>query len=330
MPLRLGTRGSALALAQARAVAAALGVESELVVLTTAGDVDRARGDKSRWVGALEAALTAGEIDLAVHSAKDVPSELAPGTAIAATPPRATPWDVLVVAAGGDAAPAEGRPSAGDDGMAATGGRPSSGGGGDTVGGERSVPGDDALRRLRDGARVGTSALRRRAQLLAARPQLAVGELRGNVDTRLGKLAAGEVDALVLAAAGLERLGRGDAGVPLLGQLFVPAPGQGTIAVQARAGGAAADAALALDDAATHACLDAERAAVRALGASCHTPVGVHARHGADGALRVRGFAGLPDGSAWLLDEAESGERLAERMLAAGAAELLRTAEALA
>jgi hydroxymethylbilane synthase len=275
--LRLGTRGSALALAQARSVVALLGEPCELVKITTAGDVDRAHGDKSRWVGALESALLAGEIDLAIHSAKDVPGELAPGTVIAATPRRANPLDVLV--------------------------------------GERS------LHALRVGARVGTSALRRRAQVLAARPDVEVVDLRGNVDTRLAKREAGEVDVLVLAAAGLERLGR-----PIGPHLdFVPAPGQGVIAVQAREGSAAVAAALAADHAGTHACLDQERAAVRLLGATCHTPVGVLALDG-----RVRGFAGLPDGSAWLADEAASGEELARRMLAAGAADLLRQAETLA
>lgn len=278
--LRLGTRGSALALAQAREVAALLDGEAELVTITTAGDADRARGDKSRWVGALEAALVAGEIDLAVHSAKDVPGELAPGTSIAATPKRASPFDVLV--------------------------------------------GEHSLDAVRWGARVGTSALRRRAQLLAARSDLEVCELRGNVDTRLAKRAAGEVDVLVLAAAGLVRLGR-EAGGTLTGGVFVPAPGQGIIAVQARTGSAAAAAALAADHATTHAALDEERAAVRALEASCHTPVGILALDG-----RVHGFAGLPDGSAWMLDEAASGAELAERMLAAGAGDLLRDAARLA
>jgi hydroxymethylbilane synthase len=269
-PLRLGTRGSALALAQARAVAALLGEPSELVEITTAGDVDRSGGDKSRWTGALEAALVAGEIDLAVHSAKDVPSELAPGTAIVATPRRAEPHDALV--------------------------------------------GESSLDAVREGARVGTSALRRRAQLLAARPDLEVVDLRGNVDTRLRKREAGEVDVLVLAAAGLARLGR-HAGARLP---FVPAPGQGVIAVQGREGSPAADAARAADHPATRAELAEERAAVAALGASCRTPVGVFC----DGA-RVHGFAGRPDGSEWLIDEAPSGAALAERMLAAGAAELL-------
>ena len=289
-PLRIGTRGSALALAQARAVAKLLGAACELVPITTTGDIDRASGDKSRWVGALEAALGAGEIDLAVHSAKDVPSELAPGTAIVAAPRRADPFDVLV--------------------------------------GERQ------LDHVREGARVGTSALRRRAQLLAERPDLDVVELRGNVDTRLRKRAAGEVDVLVLAAAGLDRLDRRrEAGGALLGTVFVPAPGQGTIAVQAREGSAAADVALAAGHAPTLARLRAERAAVRELAASCHTPVGIHAS-----ADTIRGFAGLPDGSAWLVDEVAvggeafeaAGVALARRMLAAGAGDLLRDAEAMA
>jgi hydroxymethylbilane synthase len=304
--LRIGTRGSALALAQARAIAAALPEPCELVTITTAGDVDRVLGDKSRWTGALEGALLAGDIDLAVHSAKDVPGELADGTDIVAAPRRADPLDVVV--------------------------------------GERRL--DD----VREGARVGTSALRRRAQLLAARPDLEVVELRGNVDTRLRKLQAGETDVLVLAAAGLDRLGRRDeAGGRLEGELFVPAPGQGVIAVQARIGTpAAAAASAAVSHERTLACLRAERAAVRELDASCHTPVGIHADLVADG-MRVRGFAGLPDGSAWLVDEvlvaggdaagdaaadASAGEaaglELARRMLSAGAAELLRDAEAMA
>ena len=294
-PLRIGTRASALALAQARAVAAALPEPTELVHVTTAGDVDRGRGDKSRWVGALEAALLADEIDLAVHSAKDVPGELAGDTTLAATPRRADPMDVLV--------------------------------------GERT------LADVREGARVGTSALRRRAQLLAVRPDLQVMELRGNVDTRLAKLAGGAVDVLVLAAAGLERLGRRrEAGAALRGDVFVPAPGQGAIAVQAREGSAAADVAAAVCHGRTFACLAAERAAVRELEATCHTPVGIHAD-----SAQIRGFAGLPDGSAWLVDEVavvggddsvaafeEAGRRLAQRMLSAGAAELLRDAEGMA
>jgi hydroxymethylbilane synthase len=275
-PLRLGTRGSALALAQANEVARLIGGDVELVRITTAGDVDRARGDKSRWVGALEAALLSGEIDLAVHSAKDVPGELAPGTAIVATPRRAEPFDVLV--------------------------------------------GEDGLSQVREGARVGTSALRRRAQLLAARPDLEVVELRGNVDTRLAKRVAGEVDVLILAAAGLDRLDRrAEAGGVLHQGVFVPAAGQGVIAIQARAGSPAAEVATRADHASTHAALDAERHVVRALEATCHTPVGILAARGV-----VRGFVGMPDGSEYLVEEAPTGEALASRLVAAGATDLLR------
>ena len=246
--------------------------------ITTAGDLQRGVGDKSRWTGALEEALLAREIDVAVHSAKDVPGELAAGTAIVAVPPRADPRDVLV--------------------------------------------GADSLQALPGGARVGTSALRRRAQLLAVRPELDVVELRGNVDTRLRKLADGEVDALVLAAAGLARLGRDDvAAAPLAGDVFVPAPGQGFLLVQGRAG----ESLESVDDPASHSALASERAVVAELDASCHTPVGVH--RGANG---MRAFVGLPDGSEWLIDEAPDPHTLADRLLAAGAADLLARAEALA
>jgi hydroxymethylbilane synthase len=297
--LRLGTRGSALALAQARWVAERLGGEVELVEVTTAGDLQREHGDKSRWTGALEGALLAGEIDLAVHSAKDVPGELAAGTEIAAVPPRADPRDVLVGAASLDA--------------------------------------------LSEGARVGTSALRRRAQLLAMRPDLDVVELRGNVDTRLRKLAAGEVDALVLAAAGLARLGRDDVvAAPLEGDVFVPAPGQGCLLVQGLTDGSSAEiyertrgpddgrAPLdAIDDPAARVQLAAERDLVARFDASCNTPVGAHSATTGEGFV-VRAFVGLPDGSEWLIDEAPDAASLADRMLAAGAADMLARAEAMA
>jgi len=286
--LRLGTRGSALALAQARWVADRLPGEVAIVEITTTGDLGQTdpasptgtadAGDKSRWTGALEQALVAGEIDVAVHSAKDLPGELAGGTEIAAVPERADPRDVLVGAA--------------------------------------------SLDELAAGARVGTSALRRRAQLLALRPDLDVVELRGNVDTRLRKLAEGEVDALVLAAAGLQRLGRIDVtGASLDGPVFVPAAGQGCLAVQARTG----ERFEAVDDVDAHAALLAERATVALFGASCDTPVGVH--QGNDGLVA---FVGLPDGSEWLIDRAAYPELLAERMLAAGAADLLARAAAMA
>ncbi len=289
--LRVGTRGSALALAQAATVAERLGDGVQLVTVRTAGDVRRDAGDKGRWVGALEAALLSGEIDLAVHSAKDVPGELAQGCELVAAPARASALDVLVGAA--------------------------------------------SLDSLFAGARVGTSALRRRSQLLATRPNLEVVELRGNVDTRLAKLASGEVDALVLARAGLDRLGL-DHGQPLCeldGPLFVPAPGQGILALEARAGDARVQAAVQpINDTAAFAALQAERAAVAALDASCDTPVGAHAQPLGDGNFALRGFAGLPDGSEWVIDEvvAAGGTELAERMLAAGAGDLLARAAAMA
>jgi len=290
--LRVGTRGSALALAQARWVADRLD-GAEIVEITTSGDAARAVGDKSRWVDTIEAALVAGEIDVAVHSAKDVPGELAPGCALVATPPRAAPEDVLVAGEGGRS--------------------------GLTGAGQATLAG------LPAGARVGTSSLRRRAQVLSARPDVEVVEIRGNVDTRLRKLDAGEVDAVVLAAAGLDRLGVERPGETLP---FVPAPGQGTLAIEARADDESVRGALAVvHDPVTFAALAAERAAVRVLAATCHTPVGIHAHDGT-----IRGFVGLPDGSAWVADElaGEDGEALARRMIAAGAGELLARAEAMA
>lgn len=266
--LRIGTRGSALALAQSGWVAERVG--GELVVLKTSGDVGNLEQDKSRWVDTIESALVSGEIDLAVHSAKDVPGDLAEGTEIVAVPPREDPFDVLI----------------------------------------GSVPG-----------RVGTASLRRAAQLLAWREDLEVIDLRGNVDTRLRKLREGEAEAIVLARAGLKRLGRDEPGVVLDDPVFVPAAGQGALALQARIGDTRVAAAVEpVADAQALACLLAERAATKVLGASCHTPIGVHA----DGE-RVRGFVGAPDGSSWILDEVEGmdGAGLGERMLAAGAGELL-------
>lgn len=278
--MRIGTRGSALALAQAHGVAQALGGDVEVVPITTAGDRDRAAGDKEKWVKELELALLAGEVDLAVHSAKDVPSDLPGGLALVGAPPREVPFDALA-----------GAPS---------------------------------LAALPGGARVGTASLRRAAQLRALREDLEIVELRGNVDTRLGKLADGEVDAAVLAVAGLVRLGREDAVDAVLEEL-VPAPGQGVIALEAREGDESArEAAAAITHAPSWAALQAERTLVAALDASCHTPMGAHAVNGL-----IRSFIGLPDGSAWLRDEAPAAEA-AQRLLSAGAADLLRRAEAMA
>jgi hydroxymethylbilane synthase len=281
--IRLGTRGSALALAQARWVAERLEDDVELVAISTQGAV----GDKSRFVKAIEEALLAGTADLAVHSAKDVPGELPDGLSIVGVPERADPYDALC--------------------------------------------GATSLDELRPGAVVGTASLRRRAQLLALRDDLEVRELRGNVDTRLKRL--GDHDAIVLAQAGLDRLGRGAEGEPL--EALVPAPGQGCLALEARADDeATAAAAERLTDRAALTALTAERALVTALDASCHTPIGAHARD-RDGALLLSAFVGLPDGSHWIRDElvgdpaepAELGMTVAERLAAAGARELLKEAE---
>jgi hydroxymethylbilane synthase len=304
--IRLGTRGSALALAQARWVAERLPGDVELVPITTSGDrgsdplsAHDSRGltpsaDKSRFVKEIEEALLAGDVDLAVHSAKDVPSELPDGLAIVGVPERADARDALC--------------------------------------------GAGSLDELAQGAAVGTASLRRRAALLALRPDLKVRELRGNVDTRLRRLAEGDFDAIVLACAGLERLGRGDAGAPIDVEHMVPAPGQGCLALEARAGdGDVAEAATALTDHHALTCLTAERGLVHALDASCHTPIGAHAVT-TDGALRLCAFVGLPDGSQWIRDEREGsasepaalGAAVGERLLAAGAGELLAEAERVA
>ena len=189
------------------------------------------------------------------------------------------------------------------------------------------------LEQLPPGARVGTSSLRRAAQLLAAREDLEVVAVRGNVDTRLRKLGEGGFDALVLARAGLQRLGReAEIAAVLDPARFVPSPGQGTLALEGRADDEATHAAVqAITDAKTFACLQAERAVAHALGASCNTPLGAHAVDYGCGCLHLRAWVGLPDGSAWVGDELLGGfydpealgRRVAERLLSAGAGELL-------
>lgn len=281
--LRLGTRGSALAMAQARGVAGEIQQPVQLVVVRTTGDTDgEVPADKRRWVDRIEDALLAGKIDLAVHSAKDVPGELASGLELAGSPRRADPLDALV--------------------------------------GARS------LRELTTGARVGTSSLRRRAQLLALRPDIAVVALHGNVDTRLRRLELGELDAIVIARAGLERLGR-DRGAAL--DELVPAVGQGALVIEARAGDERiARAIVALRDARTERELRAERELARELGATCETPIGAHARTLGGGLLELRAFLGRPDGSAWVTDRlegddpAELAAELAARLRSVGAMEL--------
>jgi hydroxymethylbilane synthase len=286
--IRIATRGSKLALTQAGMVAEMLG-GAELIEVSSDGEA----GDKSRFVRGVERALLAGEAEVGVHSAKDLPGEMSEELEIAAVPPREDPADAWI-----------GAGSSLDD-----------------------VP---------EGARVGTASLRRRSQLLAARPDLRVEELHGNVDTRLRKLAEGKLDAIVLAAAGLRRLGReAEIGFAIPVEVMVPAAGQGALALQVRDGDSAAAEAVAaiLDfDAARE--LTAERAAVAPLGATCATPVGVHARVEGE-RLGIEAFVGLPDGSEWLRDRVEgdaadpvaAGVLLAERLLGAGAHDLLRRAE---
>lgn len=242
-------------------------------------------GDKSRWVSALERALLDGEIDIAVHSAKDVPAEIADGLSLVAIPERSDPRDAIC-------------------GAASVGGLP-------------------------EGARVGTSSLRRAAQIRSLRDDVEVVEVRGNVDTRLRKLAEGECDALVLAVAGLARLGRLDAVGGVLDEL-VPAAGQGALVVEARSGAVSVDGLVdGLVDAEATACVLAERELTRSLGASCNTPVGAWARV-VDGAgeLELTAWVGRVDGSTWIRDRVRGvadglGRLVAERLLAAGAAELL-------
>jgi hydroxymethylbilane synthase len=287
--MRIGTRASELAVAQAQSVAellAAQEVEVEVVRLSSSGDRGEHVADKSRWTAELERALLDGDIELAVHSAKDVPTQLADGTELAAFPAREHPGDALCGAA--------------------------------------------SLAALTAGARVGTGSLRRAAQLRAIRDDLSVVALRGNVDTRLRRLEQGALDAIVLALAGLRRLGRADAACAVLEQL-VPAAGQGALAIQACSGTPAAAAAAALSDPPTAACVAAERELMRRLGASCHTPVGAHARIVEEG-IELVAWVGLPDGSEWISDHvigaaAAVPETLSERLLSVGAAELLRRAE---
>lgn len=255
MGLRLATRASALAMAQSRRVAArlgALGLDVELLPRTTRGDAVldrpfRAIEGKGFFTKELEEALLSNDADLAVHSLKDLPTELPKGLTIAAVTERTDPADVLLVRA-------------------------------ESVDERRPLP-------VSSGARVGTSSSRRRAQWLARRPDTELRELRGNVPTRVEKLRRGEFDAIVLAAAGLERLSLDVAGLyvrRLDPSVFVCAPGQGALAVEARSADAALTSQLALlDDAAAREAVEAERAVLTALGGGCSQPVGAHARRAA-------------------------------------------------
>jgi hydroxymethylbilane synthase len=287
--VRIATRGSALALTQARWVADRLG-GAELVEASSDGEP----GDKSRFVRGVERALLAGEAELGVHSAKDLPGAMPEGLEIASVPAREDPTDVWI-----------------------------------GVG--------DSLEDVPEGARVGTASLRRRAQLLATRPDLRVEELHGNVDTRLRKLQEGELDAIVLAAAGLRRLGReAEIGFRIPVERMVPAAGQGALALQIRADDeATANAAVAINDLRAMRELTAERTVVTLLETTCASPIGAHAQV-EGGRIVVDAFVGLPDGSEWLRDRLEgdaeqptlAGAELVQRLLGAGAREILDRAEA--
>lgn len=285
--LRIGTRASALALAQAHLVAELLGAaQVEIVEIVTSGDRDRAATDKEKWVRELDRALIDGVIDLAVHSAKDIPGQLASGIDLVAALPREDPRDCLV--------------------------------------------GAESLEHLAPGARVGTSSLRRQGQLLALRPDLRIEPLRGNVDTRLAAITDGALDAAVLAQAGLNRLGRGSEGTAL--EQLVPAPGQGTIALTARAGdGRAAGAAIELSSPLAMTALRCERAVGIGLGASCATALGAHATILDDERMQVRALITSSDGTRALRDVVEGGieapellgDSVARRLRSAGADDLL-------
>ena len=293
--IRLGTRASALAMAQSGGVAATLiaqtGQDVELVEITTRGDLDPGAlaqiGGTGVFVSALREALLAGDVDVAVHSLKDLPTAPAEGLSLAAVPTREDPRDVLFCPAG------------------------------------------LTLGELPDGARVGTGSPRRAAQLRALGLGLEVVPIRGNVDTRLKKAIDGEYDAVVLARAGLARLDRLDAITEVLDPIqLLPAPGQGALAVETRAG--EEHLADVLDDPESRACVLAERALLRALEAGCTAPVGALADLAED-ELYLRAAACAPDGSDVLrqsltgpmTEPEELGRRLAAILLEDGAAELM-------
>jgi len=292
--LAIGTRGSQLALRQARWVAERLaeaGEPSRLEIIRTTGDkiadAPLARiGGKGLFTKEIEEALLEGRIDLAVHSLKDLPTELPAGLRLAAVPPREDPRDALVGA---------------------------------------------RLADLPEGARVGTSSLRRSAQLRALRPDLRIEPVRGNLDTRLRKLEEGRYDALVMAAAGLKRMGWQERISEYLpAEWICPAPGQGALAIETRADGEAARICSALEDAAARAEVTAERAVLAGLGGGCQVPVGAYAEF-REGRLAIRAAVISPDGSRVIRAEAEGpaaqaaelGGELARRLLERGARAVL-------
>jgi hydroxymethylbilane synthase len=300
--LVIATRGSQLALWQADHVKARLAalmpeLDIELSVIKTSGDqiqdVPLSKvGGKGLFVKEIEQALLDGKADLAVHSMKDVPAELAPGLSLATVSARETPWDALCARA------------------------------------------PITLDTLPSGAVVGTSSMRRQCQLLARRPDLKIKMLRGNVPTRIAKLDAGEFDAVVLAAAGLTRLGLAERITQLLPiEVSIPAVGQGVLGIEVRGGDMMVTQLVraAIQDEATWAHVAAERAFLARMGGSCETPLAAHAVDREDGGVWVVGMCGLPDGTRILRagfggsrdQAAVLGENLAEDLLAQGAAEIL-------
>lgn len=300
--LRLGTRASRLARWQADWVAdrlRQLGRTVEIVEIATHGDAEPIApiidiGSPGVFTKAIQRALVAGEIDLAVHSLKDLPTEVVPGLTLGAVPPRESPADVLVA-------------------RAAT-----------------------AFESLPHGARIGTGSLRRQAQLRYARPDLCVEAIRGNVETRLRQLdddlEGGRFDAVVLAEAGLKRLGLAERITQVLAwELMLPAVGQGALGVECRSEDVSTRRALApLDDAATHAAVRAERSLLAHLRGGCLAPIGAYAQL-QNGTLQLSAVVLHPDGSQRLAEagtaamtEAESlGRHVAEALVARGAAELI-------
>jgi hydroxymethylbilane synthase len=315
MTLRIGSRGSQLALWQAHHIAGLLrgqGHEVEIEIIKTTGDrlqeVTFAQvGSKGMFTKEIEEALAEGRVDLAVHSLKDLPTVLSEPFTLAATPPRVDPRDVFVSVRFG------------------------------------------SLLELPEGARVGTSSQRRKAQLKALRPDVQPQEFRGNVDTRLRKLAEGQVDAILLAAAGLDRLGKTEwVRERLEPKDFCPAAGQGSLGIETRKDDAATIAAVAfLDDAATRFAVTAERAALAELGGGCQVPIGIHCRVRPEEAWETAGGSRPSDEIFGVVADPETGAavriyhrapqggfapealgRLAARMLIeAGAGPLLAAAE---
>lgn len=281
--MKVATRSSPLALAQARPVIEALGA-AEALEVESGGQLR----DKERFTRGVESALLDRRADVGVHSAKDLPARMNPQLMIAAVPLREDARDAWLGPGG-------------------------------------------SLEEIPRGARVGTSSRRRRSQLLALRPDLRPVEMRGNVDTRISKLNEGEADGLVLAMAGLKRLGReGEVAFAFDPDQMVPAAGQGTLVVQCRQGEEEKTGREELNDFESERCLLAERAVVAGLQADCFSPIGIFAQ--IDGpSIRIDGYVGLEDGSEWIRDVVEGssaqpeavGAELARRMIAAGASDLL-------